>query len=255
MPSYDGTFIPMVEDKWAYDSDNNLIETVSYDFEGFDRVPNTWVSFAYDADGNQTEVTGRGNAAGGIKPLKPAKAAFSVTDRDYRVGEDDLDENWEYTNHWTFRWENGVQTERLGYVWDGYDWMNSQGQNNVFDFSVTLKDMMVPEAYTDPYKIDYIEQLHGFGEDWLSTRMQYYYSEVVNSSVDGVVSGCGITLYSDTVSSGSGEAVSVNVYDISGKVVYSGEGVSVSLSGLDKGIYVVKAMCGDSSATFKISRR
>ncbi len=241
MPSYDGTFIPMVEDKWAYDDMGRQIATVSYDFENGERIPNTWVEVSYDADGNQIEIIGRGNAFGGMRPFGlKSRSAESITDRDYLIGEDDENENWDFTNHWTFEWENGVQTQRLGYRWDGDAWLNNQGQNNYFDFTVPAEELMVPEAYTDPYKLDYIEQLYGYMEDWVATRMEYYYSEVINTSGISVSEdNVRVCFHDNTVFVSGVEMAKINVYDVSGQYIYSRVASELSLDGIAKGIYIV----------------
>ncbi|MBD5358888.1 MAG: T9SS type A sorting domain-containing protein [Bacteroides sp.] len=255
MPSYEGELIPMVEDKWAYDENGRQIATVSYDFEDGMRVPNTWVTMAYDEDGNQIEILGRENASGGLRPFGVrTRSSESITDRDYRIGEDDEDENWDFTTHWIFEWENGVQTQRLCYRWNGEDWLNNQGQNNYFDFTVPVEEMMVPEAYTDPYKIDYIEQLYGFGEEWASTRMEYYYSEIANTSVKAVdEDSLTVRFHDNTIYVYGSEVAAINVYDLSGQNVCSGAASELALDDLSKGVYIVKVLtCGGTAKSVKV---
>lgn len=245
MPDYEGNMIPMLEDKWAYDEYNRQTATVSYNFDGSKRILSHWVTVEYDADGNELEVVGRIGTSGGITPLGVGSeengVGGSLTDRDYRVGEDDERGDWEYATQWTYDWKNGQQTQRLGYRWDGDVWLNMQGQNNYFDFTVPVEEMMVPEAYTDVYKIDSIEQLYGFGEDWQSTRTVYYYSEVVNTSVDGVEAEYGICYRDNTVYGDGRETIAVTIYDLAGQKVMAAEGTEVSLRTLAKGVYVVEA--------------
>lgn len=242
MPDVNGVFIPMLEDKWAYDERNRQIATVSYDFNGNERVPADWVTMEYDDDDNLIDVLSRCNAGGGLTPLGVvAREAGKVTDRDYRVGEDDERENWKYSNHWQHVWENGQKIQSLCHRWDGESWMNSQGQNNYFDFSVAVEDMIVPPAYTDVYKVDSIERLYGYGEDWMSTREVYYYTEVVNTAVEGVEAEYGICYRDNTVYGNGGEAIAVTVYDLAGQKVMAAEGTEISLRSLAKGVYVVEA--------------
>lgn len=246
MPSYDGSLIPMLEDKWSYDERGNQTGTVSYDFKDGVRTPSTWVTMMYDEDGNQIELIGRENAAGGLTPFgKVSRSGGSLTDRDYRIGEDDERENWKFSSRWVFGWENGVQTYKYGYIWNEDVWQNNQGQNNYFDFSVPLEEMMVPEAYVDPYKIDYIEQLYGSGEDWVSTRMQYYYTEVV-AAVDGISpDNFEVRFHDNTVYVYGTDNAKVNIFDISGQNVYSGVASEVSMGHLSKGVYIIKAEAAD----------
>lgn len=242
MPDYTGTMIPMLEDKWAYDEYGRHTERVAYNFNDGKRVPDSWQSFSYDEDGNQTEILGRCNASGGMTPLgAPVRKDSEVLTRDYRVGEDDERENWTYTNHWINTWENGWITQKLCYKWDGDTWLNNQGQVNTFDFSVAVEDMMVPPAYTDIYKVDSIERLYGFGNDWKGTREVYYYTEVVNTAVEGVEAEYGVSYRDNTVYGNGGETISVNVYNLAGQKVMTAEGVEISIRPLADGVYIIKA--------------
>lgn len=254
MPDYNGVFIPMLEDKWAYDEYGRHTERVAYNFNDGLRVPDSWQSFSYDDDGNQTEILGRCNADGGMTPLGVvAREAGKVTDRDYRVGEDDERENWKFTNHWVNTWENGQITQKLGYRWDGDVWLNNQGQINTFDFAVAVEDMMVPPSYTDIYKVDSIERLYGFGEDWVGTREVYYYTEVINTAVDGIEAEYCISYHDNIIYSNGGESIFANVYDLGARKVMTGEGTQISLWNLDRGLYVVEAVLSSGVArTLKV---
>ena len=68
----------------------------------------------------------------------------------------------------------------------------------------------------------------------------YYYSEVVNTSVDGVEAEYGICYRDNTVYGDGREAIAVTVYDLAGQKVMAAEGTEVSLRMLAKGVYVVE---------------
>ena len=99
----------------------------------------------------------------------------------------------------------------------------------------------MPPAYTDVYKVDSIERLYGYGEDWMSTREVYYYTEVVNTAVEGVEAEYGICYRDNTVYGDGRETIAVTIYDLAGQKVMAAEGTEVSFRTLAKGVYVVEA--------------
>lgn len=256
MPDYTGAFVPQLEDKWEYDENGNLVESVAYNFQDGQRVPSSWESYVYDEDGNQTEILGRANADGGFTPLwAPARESTNLTDRDYRVGEDDEAQNWKFTTHWVRSWGNGQILDSYNYRWDGENWVNNQGQINTFDFSVEVDHMLVPPAYTDVYKIDCIERLYGNGDAWLSTKEVYYYTDMQDSSVDAgaITDSDNIIFRNQTIYANTGDVVSVDVFDMTGRLVLTASDIRVSLSDLAKGVYVVEAQSNSGSTrNFKV---
>jgi len=241
-----GEMVPVLEDKMAYDEQGHLLEYMVYDYIDGVRTPNYWTSYTYDSEGNVSGNTGRVNGDGGFSPLgKPANVAG--TDRDYTITDADRNDNWKYTNRWEYEYANGVQTQRKGYTWDGSVWINNQGQVNNFDFSVKLEELLVPQAYVDPYKIDSIEYLYGYGEDWLSTESKYYYSDLGSVGVDEIGGEADSLIYDgSSILMTSGDA-SFTVVDMTGMTVLRGCGKSIATDGLAAGVYVVKAETADGT--------
>ncbi|MEZ3533065.1 MAG: T9SS type A sorting domain-containing protein [Muribaculaceae bacterium] len=85
--------------------------------------------------------------------------------------------------------------------------------------------------------------------------MQYYYSDVFNTSVSGVEAEYGVAFSDNTIYSLAGDSLNVTVFDISGKKVAEAAGCSVSLSHLAKGVYVVKAEMPGVTKSLKVRIR
>lgn len=256
MPSYyDETFYPVLEDKWEYDDNNNLIEQISYDFQDGARVPNFWTTITYDNENNVIEIIGRGNANNGFRPFKESRNELSISPRDYKITEEDFNENWIYTNRWNYTWDKEIQIEKRGYLWDGNNWANNQGQNNYFDFSVKSNQLMIPEAYTDEYKIDYIEELYGYNDSWITTKYAYYYSDLGPSSVSKINTDPCIYFSQNTLFV-KDEISDIFIMDIDGRIVAHTRDTELNLDFLSKGLYIATAiMKNGNSTSLKINVR
>lgn len=247
-----GVMVPLLEDKLAYDEKGNLLEYMVYDYIDGVRTPNYWTSYTYDSEGNVSSNTGHVNGAGGLNPIgMPAKVAG--TDRDYTITEADRNDNWKLTNRWEYEYANGMQTKKEGTTWDGSGWIKNQGQVNNFDFSVKLEDLLVPQQYEDLYKIESIEYLTGYGDEWVSTESKYYYSELGTVGVDEISGEAdSLTYDGSSISMTSGDAA-FTVFDMTGMAVLRGCGKSMATDGLAAGVYVVNAEIADgTNRTLKI---
>jgi len=250
MPTADGTLVPMLESKYAYDENGNQTEVMHFDYEDNARVPNNWASYTFDEDGNNTSVIGHVNAGGGMSPLGAPRKVEDV-DFDYLITDNDRNDNWQYTNKWEYEYDNGMQVKRRGYTWRDSKWTNNQGQNNNFDFSVTLENMFVPQMYTDLYKVDSIEYLYGDGDSWVSTEDIYYYTGI-NTGVDAVVNERGVSYDGTMVRTDDGMAADIYVSDLSGMTVLSAHAEGVSTESLAAGVYIVTVTNGNGCGSFKI---
>ncbi len=257
-----GAMIPMLEDKWSYDENGYLEESMSFDFDSdFTRVPTNWGIERHDADGNTIEIQGHINGnSGGLRPMFTRSGGDDLTtpvvEREYCITDKDRNDNWLPTNRWVNTFENGVMTTHLGYKWTGNDWTNLSGQNNYFDFSVEVAKMMVPQLYTDIYKVDRIEYLYGDGADWISTNVYYHYSEQTLSSVAGVDTDALLSFDGNTVRYLDGRMARITVYDMTGGVALATTGAEADLSDLRTGVYVVMAENADGrQSSMKIIKK
>lgn len=255
MPNALGEMEPVLEDKYEYDENSNTTESMSFDYENGERKTNQWTSYKYDTEGNVIEITGHTSNSGGVSPIgAPARISRSseITSKDPYINDVDRNDDWKYSNRWTYKYENGMQVERFGYSWRNETWTNLQGQVNTFDFTVKTEDILVPQAYTDLYKVDKITQYTPSGNEWITADQMYYYSEfqgtgVTQTAVEGQIRFSG-NILKVTV----GNDIDNRVYDLTGKQVYQGNNLEENLNHLNKGIYVVKSLIDNETHTLKI---
>lgn len=256
IPNASGETIPVLEDKYAYDENGNMTESMVFNFENGKRITNQWTSYKYDAVGNAIEVTGHTSNSGGIAPIGvPAINPKNepITQRDPYINDMDINDDWKYSNKWTYKYENGMQTERFGYSWVNETWTNLQGQVNTFDFTVKIDEMNVPEAYTDVYKIDKIAQYIPNGNDWIATEQLYYYSDPQGTGVTKAAIGSQISFIGNILRiTGAHNHIDNRVYDITGKQVFQGNHSEENLHHLSKGIYIVKSRVDGETFVLKI---
>lgn len=257
----DGPMVPVLEDKWGYDEYGYLCETMSFDFDSDgNRIPSNWVIERHDAEGNTVEIMGHTNGnTGGIKPLftRSSDEDAPVYElREYCITDNDREDTWEPTNRWLNTFENGQLITHVGYRWNGDDWENWQGQNNYFDFSVAVEDMMVPQLYTDVYKVDRIEYIYGYGDEWVSTNTYYHYSEQALSSVTEVDADALLSFDGRVVRCLDGRTARITVYDMTGGMAMTVSGNEASLADLAAGVYVVKVENADGrQSSMKIFKK
>lgn len=254
IPDASGKLWPVLEDKYAYDENGNITENMVFNFENGQRITNQWTSYKNDADGNPIEIIGYTNNAG-ISPIGAPAINYlnkEITQRDPCINDMDRNEDWKYSNRWTYKYENGMQTERFGYSWVNETWTNLQGQANTFDFTVKTENMNVPQAYTDLYKIDRIIQYTPAGSEWISTEQLYYYSKSQGTGVTQTTTESQISFIANNLKIAGGNNIDNRIYDISGKLIYQGNKSEENLNHLNKGIYVVRSTIDGETFTRKI---
>ncbi len=255
IPNASGELEPVLEDKYEYDENGNTTEAMIFNYENGERKTNQWTSYKYDADGNVIETIGHTSNSGGIAPIgAPARVYKNngITPKDPYINDTDRNDDWKYSNRWTYKYENGMQIERFGYSWKDEAWVNLQGQVNTFDFTVKTEDMLVPEIYTDIYKVDKITQYTPNGSEWITTDQIYYYSESQGNDISQTVAGGQIRFVDNILKVTGGNDIDNRVYDITGKQIYQGNNSEENLSQLNKGIYVVKSIIDGKAFVLKI---
>ena len=115
---------------------------------------------------------------------------------------------------------------------------------------------MVPQLYTDVYKVDRIEYIYGYGDEWVSTNTYYHYSEQTLSSVTEVDADALLSFDGRVVRCLDGRTARITVYDMTGGMAMTVSGNEASLADLAAGVYVVKVENADGrQSSMKIFKK
>lgn len=250
LADYSGTMMPYYEDKYDYDDRGNQTYYASWTFENGERKPSLEERDTYDTDNNIIEQFFRQPAGDGMIPM-----GIPSNLRHGPGYEDSDDEGWVNSSHFTYKYENGIRIEKMNWRWDTNlnDWTASAGSRVEYDWDVKAEDMILPLTWEDPYKINYMDEYAGNGDgEWNISRKHYYYSETQAAtavmSADAEISFADNTLQIDTQS----DDIDNRVFDLSGKLVYSGNAQEENLSHLTDGIYIVRSVIDGNSHVLKI---
>lgn len=232
-----GEWESLFEEKYGYDEAGRSTYTMIWDWVDGVRRPTTYNTTVYDADGNVIESIGRSGDTGGVKPIgAPATRGAAI--------EPDDEEGWVNTTRWVNVYENGARVEQRGYRWPDGEWTTNSGQLVDFDFDVRADEVYFPEGWTDPYKINWIEDLYADGNNgWLASKRAYYYSDLVATAIGNAASdgdaGVSVSYKADRLSVEAPDVAVVRIYGVDGTLVRTSAERSVFVGDMPAGIYVV----------------
>ena len=133
---------------------------------------------------------------------------------------------------------------RRSYKWTNEEWTTNSGQVVEYDFDVPSSDACFPEGWTDPYKINWIEDIYGDGSNgWMATTRNYFYSENTATAIAGATAtgetGIGVRLSGDMLTITADGDVSVSIYGVGGTLVKTAAEKTVYVGDMPAGIYIV----------------
>lgn len=236
----DGTETPLFEEKYTYNDDGNSLKTLIWDWVDGVRTPTSYTDRKYDADGYLIEsISKAGTVSGGsIIPMgAPARRASEIEPND--------EEGWVNTALWTYDYDNGTLMDKRGYMWRNNEWVTNTGQVVDYDFDVPSSDACFPEGWSDPYKINWIQDLYADGSNgWMTMTRNYFYSTQGTTAINNVFSGDETDImvrYADDIITitAPGE-VNVNIYTLGGACVKTTSEKTVDMGGQPSGVYIVK---------------
>ena len=232
----DGTIGYLFEEKYGYDNDNNLTYAYVWDWVDGERKQTSRSLYTYDTDGNMTEAVIMNGGGGGLQPLGSPLRSAALDPED--------EEGWVNSTRITYEYVNGVLVARRSYKWTNEEWTTNNGQVVEYDFDVPSSDACFPEGWTDPYKINWIEDIYGDGSNgWMATTRNYFYSENTATAIAGATAtgetGIGVRLSGDMLTITADGDVSVSIYGVGGTLVKTAAEKTVYVGDMPAGIYIV----------------
>lgn len=226
----------LFEYKYAYNEQGLQTLSAGWDWVDGKRTPNIMTETTYNTEAQPIEMITK-NGGSGLSPLGvPAMRGAAIEPED--------EEGWVNSTRVVYTYENGTFVQSHSYRWSNGEWMTNQGQEVIYDFNVTSQDAYFPEGWTDPYKINTIDDLYGDGNNgWLKQRRTYYYSEHIPSGISTVTTVAGgdvaVVYVDDKIEVSAEGNVKINIYSVGGTCVKSSSEKSVYIGDLPSGVYIV----------------
>lgn len=238
-----GDMEDLFEEKYTYNEQGAQTYSAVWDWVDGKRTPNISTQYIYNTDGELIETIGRTGENGMIPMGAPLQKGSAIDAED--------EKGWVNSARWTYKYQNGFIIEKMGYNWRNSDWATNTGQTVEYEWNCPVTDMIVPEGWADPCKIDIINYYYSDGNGgWLISPQRYYYSEQV-TGIRQTESG-NITFAHNILTIAKGNHIENRVYDVTGKQVYQGNNSEENLNLLSKGIYVVRSTIDTKVFTLKI---
>lgn len=233
-----GVLKDLFEEKYIYDDKGRHVCTAVWDWDDQGvRKPTSRTEYYYDDDDNIIETISK-SGGGGLTPLgAPMTKAPGLTDED--------NEGWVNSARWLYTYDRGYMTSKMGYRWQQEQWTTNTGQDWVYDFDNPASEVVVPEGWTDPFKLDAVTDYLADGANgWLTMPREYYWTEFVSTGIsDAVADNGSVRIYPRVVESGfnveAPAGACVRVYSISGSCVVTSTSSWVSVDNLPSGVYIV----------------
>lgn len=225
----------LFEEKYGFNEQGLQTYTYIWDWVDGKRTPTSRTEYTYNDNGELIETVIKNNG-GGLIPLgAPATRGAAI--------EDDDNDGWVNSSRWTYEYENSTLTDKRGYRWTNGEWTTNTGQTVSYDFDYTAADIAFPEGWTDPYKINWIQDLYSDGSNgWMASTRTYYYSEPTATAITAAQTAAGtetgLSLSGDYISTTDGTDFTLKIYSIDGTLVRESAGNRTYIGDLPAGIYV-----------------
>lgn len=156
------------------------------------------------------------------------------------------DSTWVNNNRFTYKYENGVQTEELAYRWRNEEWTPNYGTGQFYDFGVMVNSLVLWPGADFIYKLNEVRSYSANGNDWNYFANVYHYSDIKDSGIDGIADSQVKISYSRNVVTVNGEGeITTRIFDAAGRCVIATAERSIDLSAYAPGLYIIKS--GDAS--------
>lgn len=225
----------LFEYKYAYNEQGLQTLSAGWDWVDGKRTPNIMSKTEYNADGQQVlSISYSGGS--GLSPLGAPAARRSA------AMEPEDEEGWTESSKREYFYDNGTLVQSYNYRWSNGDWMTNQGQEVDFDFDVSAEDAYFPEGWTDPYKINTIDDLYGDGNNgWLKQRRTYFYSKLVPTGIGAAVTAedVAVKYAGGNIEVTANGDVNVAVYSVDGTCIRRSSEKTVYIGDAPAGIYIV----------------
>lgn len=231
----EGNWQSLFEEKYVHNEAGLNTLTLVWDWVDGKRTPTSRIEYKYNEDGQLTETLSQNGGGGGLIPMgAPATRGADV--------EPDDEEGWVNSSLWTYEYDHGVMVDKRGYMWRNGDWATNNGVTTSYDFDYSTADLIVPEGWNNPYKIDWQQNLYSDGSNgWMASSLTYYYTEPTATGLttlpaDGAETGLNIAQdYINVTTDGN---TSLKVYSVGGTLVRESGDKQVYIGDLPAGIYV-----------------
>lgn len=242
---------PDSEWKKQYNEYGTIAYEANWTWKDGERQPGNMNQFTFDEDGNVIEQYSYNSGNSGMIPIgmPPATRGAGIEPGD--------EEGWVNSSHWIYAYENGTRTEKIGWRWRNEEWTPSEGQTVEYDFDYPTQNIITPEGWTDPYKIDIVHDLRGDGNGgWTTTDKVYFWSEVKATGIAQATEqkdGIEVSFAHNVLTIAGGNDVATSVYDLGGRLVYTGHGHQEQLGHLSRGFYVVRSLVDGTEHVLKVN--
>lgn len=218
-----GNWTKLYDESYEYDERNNLTKSRYWKYD--------------ESDGRRLADIGEDNKF---------DAFNNIVESTYCAGQGSDENDWVNTTHFTYKFEcDTVRVEKLSYFWDGSNFRPNWGEGADFDFSIPIADIIHwPGVFY--HKVLRTKDFMGSDTDWDWNEFNYEYSDIIEDGIDNIRVINDIRLRSNIVTDqlefeGEKDPSSVTVYNLRGMAVVRGSGMSVDVSTLPSGIYIVDA--------------
>lgn len=176
---------------------------------------------------------------------------------------DKINEEWVSSNHFTYTYEKDgtVRVDKKCETWDAVEgayWKN-WGEGGRFDYSVSAGDIIVPAGYNSEYMQTEKYQHKGNRSTgtWETTVYTFFYKKLNTTGIGTAATdnGTAISFSDNILRVRDGIEIENNVYSSDGRLVYRGCSAEENLSGLGKGLYIVRSTVDGSTSVRKVTVR
>lgn len=233
--SEDGTMEDLFEEKYGYNERNQLTYTAIWDWIDGVRTPTSYTKYIYNENGELEETIVMGN--GNLAPIGlPAQYGPELDPED--------ETGWVNSSRWIYEHKNGYQISKLGYLWRDESWTPNSGESVEYDWNYPASEIIVPNGWYDPFKIDIIRTHMADGNGgWTESTRHYHYSMHGASNINHTEHDADVrvfpTIITDYFQVIAPENCTVRVYSLDGRNLICTPEKKVSMSNMSSGVYIV----------------
>lgn len=168
----------------------------------------------------------------------------NIIDSYYDMGQGTGEEDWLKTTRFTYKYEQDtVRTEKMGYRWEGSEYVPNFGDGIVFDFTVPVEDLALWIGNRPYHKINETLSYTGVGNSWDWQSFKYFYSDIKTSGISDNLATEGISIsprvVADRLSITADGDVNVKIFSANGALAATATEKEIDLGNLPRGMYIV----------------
>ncbi|WP_291120270.1 T9SS type A sorting domain-containing protein [Empedobacter sp. UBA7248] len=218
----------LYEENYEYDSSNNRLSEYYYNIENGNKIATFASKSTYDSNNNPKLYIGyNGNGQDG----------------------------WEESRKWEYEYTQNFQTSLLGYIKIGNDWYSEFGDSMDVDKNVSSDTLLFPTNYNSPFKILNTKAYNtDGGSGWIIDTSEFHYSKIEKLNTNDVDTQSKVLVYPNPTNGiihiNATKINSVQLYDLTGKLIKESNKNILDITSLPKGIYIIN-VDGNSSRIIK----